>query len=336
MRVRSRPERWRRFLVWAPSWLRPGDLVQVIPPDKILATLDVNGTMDGLPFMPEMIAYCGQRHQIERRAITACYYGPGSRRAFHSDRIVTLRGVRCGGSDHGGCQKACLMFWHEEWLRPATDQKTNGDVNSDADERLRSRLKTSSGPKTYFCQASEILRLTYPVERRERYAKYFSGLKAGNFGWFQMVRSLWTGTALRIRERFSGVYPRGDARPSPVENLDLQSGEWVEVKPLEEIIETLNRRGQNRGLRFSPDMRRLCGRRLRVASRIDRLVVDGTGQMRQLQNTVRLEGSTCGCDYIGLGLGGCARCEVTYWREIWLRRTNPPTEFEPTTSQARS
>ncbi len=312
--------------------LRPGDLVEVISPDEILATLGADGTLDGLPFMPEMIAYCGQRHRIERRAITACYWGSEWRRAFHSDRFVTLHDLRCGGSDHGGCQKACLIFWHEKWLRAATGRDPKGGVNADGGERLRSRLKTLSGPTTYFCHASEILKLTYPVERWQRYTKYVSGLSAGNFGWFQMARSLWIGAALRIRQRLSGVYPRGDAKPSPVESLGLQAGEWVEVKPFQDIIKTLNRHGQNRGLRFSADMRHLCGRRLRVASRIDRLVVDGTGQMRQLKNTVRLDSSTCGCDYIGLGMGGCARCEITYWREIWLRRTSPPTDLEPTAS----
>ena len=50
--------------------------------------------------------------------------------------------------------------------------------------------------------------------------------------------------------------------------------------------------------------------------RLDKIIVDGTGQMRQLRNTVCLEGSTCGCSYMGFGMGGCARCELTYWREI--------------------
>ena len=42
--------------------------------------------------------------------------------------------------------------------------------------------------------------------------------------------------------------------------------------------------------------------------------------MRKLRNTVSLESSNCGCAYIGLGMNDCSRCELTYWREIWLRR----------------
>ena len=74
------------------------------------------------------------------------------------------------------------------------------------------------------------------------------------------------------------------------------------------IIETLDARGLNRGLYFSPDMRLLCGQRRRVRGRIDKIIVDGTGKMRQLRNTVCLEEATCGCDYMGFGMGGCSRC----------------------------
>jgi hypothetical protein len=40
--------------------------------------------------------------------------------------------------------------------------------------------------------------------------------------------------------------------------------------------------------------------------------------MRQLRNTVFLEGSLCGCSCVAFG--GCPRGEFAYWREIWLRR----------------
>jgi hypothetical protein len=55
-----------------------------------------------------------------------------------------------------------------------------------------------------------------------------------------------------------------------------------------------------------------------VKARLDKIIVDGTGEMRRLTNTVSLEGSLCGCAQIAFG--GCSRCEFVYWREIWLRR----------------
>jgi hypothetical protein len=121
---------------------------------------------------------------------------------------------------------------------------------------------------------------------------------------------------------FLGVYARGTRNSTPAAGLNLQPGEWVEVKSMQSIRETLDERGYNRGLYFSPDMRLWCGRRCRVKGRLDKIIVDGTGQMRQLRDTVCLEGSTCGCSYMGFGMNGCSRCELTYWREIWLRRVD--------------
>ena len=40
--------------------LRIGEIVEVRSPEEILATLDENGELDGLPFMPEMLAWCGR------------------------------------------------------------------------------------------------------------------------------------------------------------------------------------------------------------------------------------------------------------------------------------
>ncbi len=37
--------------------LRPGDCVEVLSPREILQTLDGDGTLDKLPFMPEMMEY---------------------------------------------------------------------------------------------------------------------------------------------------------------------------------------------------------------------------------------------------------------------------------------
>ena len=40
--------------------LRPGEVVRVRSASEIFATLDDRGTLDGLPFMPEMLKYCGR------------------------------------------------------------------------------------------------------------------------------------------------------------------------------------------------------------------------------------------------------------------------------------
>ena len=314
--------------------LRQGDLVEVKTAREILQTLDAAGALDHLPFMPEMLEFCGQRFRVARRALTVCIYEPGTPLGFNTDDVVTLEGVRCSGAAHDGCQKSCTIFWREAWLRKVEAATVQPHVDLQGMERLRSRLKVTTAPGTYYCQASELKRATHSLSRRERIEGYLQGLRAGNFSAAQMARNVLIWFFWRVRKMFLGVYPRGKSGLTPIESLNLQPGEWVEVKPLQSVMETLNEHGQNRGLGFSLDMRLLCGRRLRVRARLEKIIVDGTGKMRQLRNTVSLEDSTCGCRYLGFGMEECARCELTYWREIWLRRLDGPGV--PPTSQIES
>jgi hypothetical protein len=305
-----------------------GDLVEVKTPEEIVQTLDAEGASDHLPFMPEMLEFCGRRFRVSRRVLTICFSGPGSTRGFRTD-VVTLDDVRCSGAAHDGCKKACMIFWRETWLRKVEDTEVQSQVDLRGLDRLRARLKVSNGPKIYYCQASELSKATHSLSRWERLEKYLSGLRTGNFNARQMAQGFGIFLFWRIHRMLFGVYPRGSNESTPMKVLNLEPGEWVEVKPLPGIIETLNERGQNRGLYFSPEMRLWCGRRCRVKERLDKIIVDGTGQMRQLPNTVSLEGSTCGCSYLGFGTAGCSRCEVTYWREIWLRRSDEHSDPLP-------
>ena len=54
------------------SPLRRGDVVELRPPDAILATLDGDGALDGLPFMPEMLGYFGRSYSVAARVERAC------------------------------------------------------------------------------------------------------------------------------------------------------------------------------------------------------------------------------------------------------------------------
>ena len=231
-----------------------GDLVEVKPPDEIVQTLDAEGALDHLPFMPEMLEFCGRTFRVSRRALTICISGPdtGVPRGFRVDDVVTLDSVRCSGAAHDGCQKACMIFWREAWLRKVEDTAVRSQVDLRGMDQLRARLKVSTGPKIYYCQASELSKATQPLSRWEKWGRYLSGLRAGNFNVLQMALSIgiwlfW----FKIRRMFLGVYARGSSEPTPAEGLNLQPGEWVEVKSMQSIIETLNERGDNRGLHFS-------------------------------------------------------------------------------------
>src|SRR2546430_16035113 len=96
--------------------LSGGDWVEVRSKEEILTTLDSNGQLDGMPFMPEMFAFCGKRFQVYKRAHKTCdtVFPVRGRRV---DRAVHLE-TRCGGQAHGGCQAGGLIFWKEAWLRP--------------------------------------------------------------------------------------------------------------------------------------------------------------------------------------------------------------------------
>ena len=303
--------------------LRPGDLVEVKAPEEILETLDADGTVDQLPFMPEMVEFCGKRFRVSRRVLKTCNSGPRpGMAAFRGDDVVLLDGLRCSGADHDGCQKACVIFWREAWLR-RVDNTTPPSVNAEGSKQLRARLKTFAAPKTYFCQASQLLKATDVSSGWQRITQCFGEIRAGNCTALEMAVQLGIWLFWKTRRKVLGTFAKGNKKSTPTECLNLQPGERVEVKSMKSIIETMSETGRNRGLLFFPNMRELCGQQHRVERRLEKLIVDGTGEMRQFHNTVFLEGSFCGCAEISFG--GCGRCEYAYWREIWLRRPANPS-----------
>jgi len=303
------------------SKIRPGDLVDVRSAGEILQTLDTDGTLDQLPFMPEMIPHCGKRYRVEFRALKTCTSGSptgSTMRSFKKEDVVTLEGLRCPGTEHDGCQKLCRILWREAWLRRVEGDSPPGREDGAAVGRLSARLKTRSGPQTYFCQASEILNVTSPLSRWERFSKCADDVRVGNASLPEMIRRVSIGLFWKVRRAFFGPYGRGTCTMTPAESLNLRAGERIVVKSMQDITQTLDAKSHNRGLLFTPDMRLLCGREKKIARHLDKVIVDGTGEMRKMKNTVYLEDSYCSCPHAAIG--GCPRGEFVYWREIWLRR----------------
>ena len=167
--------------------LRCGDVVQVRSQEEIMATLDDRGCFEHLPFMPEMMRYCGQQFRVYKRADKTCdtITGSGGRRMMDA---VHLDELRCDGSEHGGCQAGCLIFWKEAWLRridtsanktivPRIDtsscmsgigkQVLNTNQSAFADHLSTSIYQAGSeahdaSPK-FSCQATELLTATSPL-----------------------------------------------------------------------------------------------------------------------------------------------------------------------------
>lgn len=116
--------------------------------------------------------------------------------------------------------------------------------------------------------------------------------------------------------RFSRRHLAGSLKRTPLGSLNLQPGEWVEVKSESEIVQTLDEKNRNRGLLFDFTLCKYKGR-YRVRNRLDKMIIESTGKMFNLQGTVVLEEVNCLCNKV---FGGCPRQDPVYWREIWLKR----------------
>jgi hypothetical protein len=133
-----------------------------------------------------------------------------------------------------------------------------------------------------------------------------------------------------LRKISDGLFGRrralGTLTRTPVGNLGLQPGEWVEVLSYKDIIATLDTKGRNRGLVYDIEVRKFSGRKYRVRNRLDRMISEPTGEMKKVEGTVTLDGNTCMC---ARALGGCPRLEFAYWREIWLKRVDSKETADP-------
>jgi hypothetical protein len=181
----------------ASATLQAGDWVEVRSAAEILRTLDERAQLEGMPFMPEMLRFCGQRFEVSARAHKTCdtvdYVG--GRRLWNA---VHLEGLRCDGQAHGGCQALCLIFWKEAWLRKLEGPRdppragtsavvrpvaaTPGGGCSERGLWAGTRAAgepTDAADPTYVCQATRLLAATMPL-RRGDLGQYVEDYASGN------------------------------------------------------------------------------------------------------------------------------------------------------------
>jgi hypothetical protein len=306
---------------------RPGDRVMVKSPDDILATLDEHGALAGLPFMPEMVNYCGSQFRVARRLEKTCVEGDRTRR-FPANDVVFLEELRCDGVGHDGCMRGCMIFWKESWLREARPDESPVRMDERGQERLRERLQVKTDPTHYYCQSTELSAATEHFPWKHKPWMIWVALReiwVGNRSVLEVVRLLAHGVRMVLRRSRIGnevLLLHGPNKRTPTESLGLQSGDWVRVKTRQEIVETLDENSKNRGLVMAKAMLQNCGRRFQVLDNFDRMISERTGEMREVKNTVSLRGLECHCYY---QLGGCPRGDLQYWREIWLENTIDPS-----------
>lgn len=317
-----------------PLNLRCGEWVEVRSPREIAATLDGSGALDRLPFMPEMLQYCGRRFQVGKRAEKACdtVRRTGARRMLNA---VHLADLRCDGSAHDGCQAGCRLFWKEAWLRRVSGPEANSPAapSPAVDDVTLARLQKAarqdppagddSGEPLYRCQATEVHEATLPMAWWD-FRQYWRDYRCGNVGPLDILRAaalFCINTLLRRMGRAPVHDVSGPVKGrTPAGTLDLVPGEEVEVRSRQEILATLNVHGRNRGLSFDPEMIRYCGRRFRVLRRVEKIVDERTARMiRMPADCIILDGAVCVGDLSSRRLF-CQRAIYPYWRELWLKR----------------
>lgn len=332
--------------------LSPGDMVEIRSKEEILKTLGKDGKLDGLPFMPEMFAYCGKRFRVSKRAHKTCdtvndYKGRRMKDCVH------LEDLRCDGGGHGGCQAGCLIFWKLAWVKPldgsgASAPSGVGCTEADVVAATQTGIAPDGAGPIYACQATLLPAATEPLPWWSpgqyvedltsgnvgpwRFAKGmfymgYNGLATAGIGLGRVLKPLYDKTA-KIRgghpyPRRKGLVPYGEKTPTG--ELGLQPGEWVRVKSYQEILKTLDVSNKNRGLYFDAEMVPFCGRTYRVLRRVNKIVHEKNGTMSEFKNPcIILEGGVCGGNYSECRLF-CPRAIYAYWREIWLERVSGPT-----------
>jgi hypothetical protein len=324
--------------------LRAGDWVEVRIAEEILATLDDRGRLEGLPFMPEMLQYCGKRFRVFKSAHKTCDTIQDWKTMRGMPLAVHLVGLRCDGSAHGGCEAGCMLFWKEAWLKPVPGPEAPDKAAGTRSEKrpavgrawshcdreglaraTRVRGGEGEGPdERYRCQATELVEATTPLRRWDA-RPYLKDLASGNVRFLDFVRYIAIAAfnaVMRLHWR-GRPYPhiRGLAEgQTPNDALNLQPGEIVQVRSKNEIMRTINAGWRNRGLKFDVEMVPYCGRTFPVLRRVARIIDERTGKMMRLPNPcLILADVTCsGC--LSQHRLFCPRSIYPFWHEAWLKR----------------
>lgn len=333
---------WRRWcrIFFFGAELRPGDLVMVRDAPEIRTTLDAQGKLDEIPFMPEMLAHCGHVLMVDRRVdkINDWIAGNDIRRMKN---VVTLVNVRCSGAEHGGCQAACQILWNERWLRrwPNTDQAApesmarvgvsegtsrQDELSASLTVAVRHQVIGQGATATkYTCQITELPRASTIMSKwdiRQDLRPLLNGNLSIDAFLIAMLTSVFNAVqVLRGGSSYPVTAPQLDSGPTPVTQLNLRPGEKVRVRSKHEIGLTLVK-NHNRGMWFGREIQRHCGRQYTVRSRIDRIIDERSGELRELKTPgIILDRVTGTGEYLRF----CAQNEYVFWREIWLERVDP-------------
>jgi hypothetical protein len=316
--------------------LRRGDTVEVRSPSEILATLDEQGALGAMPFMPEMVAYCGRRFTVSARADKICDTIGSTLQSREMHDTVLLDDLRCDGAAHGGCQADCRIYWNEAWLRRVDPGSSSPPVDADDDAvaALLARIEPNARRSgdgdgddvIWKCQVTEANAASIPLSTTDP-RPYFHELATRNVGPVTFTKVMARVAYMQPLHHFKILHwPKGPNSKSPPrpEPLDLQPGDWVRVKSSDQIEATLTTEGSNRGLHFDIEMMPFCGQIMQVRGRVTHIIDEPTGKMLRFgSDCIKLEGAVCSGER-SPGRFFCPRKIYPYWREAWLERVDGP------------
>jgi len=309
----------RRLLrrVLRGSYALVGDRVVVRSLQEIRATLDESGCLDGLPFMDEMVAFCGRQFRVFRCVDKVFDYGR-SWRLRRIDDVVLLTGLRCDGSAHGGCQASCYLLWKKAWLKGVPQSSAQVDDHRTEPTPVRSATPGNASRSIYTCQFTQLSAASRPLSRWDL-RQDLRPLLNGNLTFRAFLVGMLTRVFNRLDRLLGGLgYPplsRSTRKTTPAPDISLSPGESVRVRGRERIATTLDGASRNRGLSFDREMLKHCGQPYPVSKRVEQIIDVSTGQLLAMKTPcLVLDGVDNSGEFLRFG----AQHEYLYWREVWL------------------
>lgn len=296
-----------------------GDVVEICSLDTIQATLDSTGSVDGLPFMPEMRRWVG-RSAIVYRVVDKVYDYRRTSRLRRIDDTVLLAGLRCDGAAHGGCQADCYVMWKSSWLRRASPTGNNALPASSVNPARSEISPTEVAEVKYSCQLTEVHNASKPMSAFDL-RQDWRPLAAGNVTLKAWILALLTRLFNYVQVKRGGVdypaRPSGTLTATPLIKLELLPGQRTRVADATEIAATLDTRDRNRGLWFDREMLKFCGQCRIVHKRVSRIIDAPSGKLMHMRTPCIILSEA---DNSGEFLRFCAQHEQLFWREAWLMR----------------
>jgi hypothetical protein len=195
--------------------LRIGELVEVHSAEEILATLDENGELDGLPFMPEMLGLVWppgpgaqarpqalRHHRLDRHVPHARRRPPGGvalRRPGPRGLPGRLPHLLEGGVAAAGPGRRA---------RPAATPGPGCTLATLTAATRRPRDPAAPGEERYACQATELRRAAPEGIPSWDACQYLQDVRSGNAGALAMVRTLAVGLFNEYQDASRRLLPR--------------------------------------------------------------------------------------------------------------------------------